>query len=111
MGFKATIAIAGLFSLMSTSAFAGTATNASFVKSDTTRAVNVLKAPVLLKASTAKKLRIKRVVIEPVTTMVARNASTADHSAFVYKTDMNPRSKTYRPAVSNSASMPNHFKK
>ena len=98
---------------MSTSAFAGTTTDASFVKSDTTRSVHIVKAPVLLKAATTKttKLRIKRVVVEPVQPLVARDASTADHSPFVFKTDMNPKTKTYRPEAVKSASMPNLFTK
>lgn len=109
MGLKNTILIAGLFSLMSTSAFAGTAADTSYVPSDVTRAVHVVKAPIALKAST--KLRVKRVVIEPVKTMVARDASTSDHSRFVFKTDANSAAKTYRPVKPKSVSMPNLFKK
>ena len=113
MGIKTTTVIAALATLVSTSAFAGTATNTSYVKSDAVNNVHLVKAPVLLEAYApkTKKLRIKRVVIQPVEALVARDASTADNSAFVFKTDKNPKTKTFRPAVSNAATMPNLFTK
>jgi len=120
MGIKTTSAIAGLLTLISTSAFAGSEMNVTNVSSETTRPavtrlVHVVKAPVLLDAGyntpkTAKR-RVNRIVIEPVEALVARDASTGDHSPFIFQVGKNTSTKTYLPAKSQDAGMPNLFKK
>ena len=107
-----TAIVTGILVLSGTSAFAGTA-DTSVNTSETTRQVHVVKAPVLIKTSTLAPRKVKRVVIEPVETLVARDASTSDHSPFVFKTGKHAetKSKTYRPDVSKTASMPNLFAK
>ena len=114
MGIKTTSATAAIVALISTSAFAGNATNAPVMKSDVTPKAHVVKAPVLLdvSATKTKTLRINRVVIQPVEALVVREASTVDQGTFVYKAEKNTKAKTYHPAVSNkSARMPNRFTK
>ena len=109
---KTTI-VAAVLTLTSTSAFAGTQATAT-PQSDTARQVHVVKAPVLMKAGYyAPKTvtrKVTRVVVEPVETLVARDASTADHSPFVFKTGKKVNTKTFRPVAAKSADMPNLFK-
>jgi len=102
----------GILVLSGTSAFAGTA-DTSVNTSEITRHVHVVKAPVLLETRLATPRKIKRIVIEPVETLVARDASTADHSPFVFQTGKhaNTKSKMYRPAMPKTKAMPNLFKK
>lgn len=106
--------IAGLLTLVSTSAFAGSDTltaapqaNAAITQS------HAVKAPVLIDAGyyapKTVKRRVTRVVVEPVEALVARQASTSDHGAFFYKYTKRTNTKTYRPAASTSQAMPNLF--
>lgn len=108
---KTTI-VTGILALSGTTAFAGTA-DTSVNTHETTRQVHVVKAPVLIKTSTVDTRKVNRVVIEPVETLVARNASTSDHSPFVFQTGKhaNTKSKMYRPTAPKFKSMPNLFKK
>lgn len=108
-----TAIVTSILALSSTSAFAAS----SAVQSDVTRQVHVVKAPVLIEtgvyAPKTTKRRVKRVVIEPVESLAARDASTSDNSPFVYKLGKreNTKTKTFRPAASKSDAMPNLFKK
>ena len=108
-----TAIIAGLLTLTSTSAFAGTQADTTIVKSNMTQ-VQTVKAPVLLEAGyyapKTVKRRVTRVQVNPVQTPVAREASTSDHGPFVYKFGKNTKTKTFRPAAPKSAAMPNLFK-
>lgn len=101
---------ASILALSSTSAFAGTG-DTSANTAETVRQVPVVKAPVLLKTQSYTSRKIKRIEIQPVETLVARDASTSDHSPFVFKTakHKNTKTKTFRPSVSNAKSMPNLF--
>jgi len=120
MGIKTTTVIAGLLTLISTSAFAGSEMDLTNVKSENTYSAStyqthVVKAPVLLEASyhapKSVKRRVSRVVIEPVEVLVAREASTSDHSNFLYQAGKDTNTKTYLPAESQASGMPNLFKK
>ena len=107
-----TAIVTGILVLSGTSAFAGTA-DTSFNTVETTRQVHIVKAPVLLETRVNTPRKIKRVVIQPVDTLVVRDASTADHSPFVFQTGKhaNTKSKMYRPAMTKTKAMPNLFKK
>lgn len=120
MGIKTTTVIAGLLTLISTSAFAGSEMDLTNVKSENahsnlTYQSHVVKTPALLEtgyhASKTVNRRVNRVVIEPVEVLVAREVSTSDHNNFLYQAGKNTSTKTYRPAKSQAAGMPNLFKK
>ena len=114
-----TTLITGILVLSGTSAFAGTAVDAQpdTTPSVVTRQVHVVKAPTLIKAghfaSNTMKRRVTKVMIEPVETLVARQASTSDHNRFLYQASKhaNTNTKTYRPSAPKSETMPNLFKK
>jgi len=110
-----TAIVAGILTLISTSAFAGnettiTATQSNDTRSVVTRQAHVIKAPVLLSAKT-KTRRVTRVVVEPVETLVARDASMNSDSSFVFKRGKKVNTKMFSPTDSNSKSIPNLFQK
>lgn len=80
-----------------------------------TKSVHPVTAPVLIDANPYGKAtearRIIRVVKEPVDTLVARDASTSSDRHFVFKNGKQTKTKSYKPNVTKSATMPNKFKR
>ena len=107
--------------LSCTSAFAETAPDTSTAPqtsySDVERQTHVVKAPVLIEAdhqmSETVKRGINKVLIKPLDTLVAKEASSSDHNHFLYQRGKhaNTKTKTYRPSAPKSEGMPNLFKK
>ena len=112
-----TVIVTSILAIGSTSAFASPSPDTSSVQPAMTEQSHAVKAPVLIEtgiyAQKASKRRVAKVVIKPVETLVAREASTSDHSPFIYKRGQHAKTntKTYRPSTPKTKSMPNHFKK
>lgn len=73
---------------------------------------HMVKPPVLLDTNPhGETRRIVRIIKTAPEAPAARKASTSADGKFIYKFGKNTKTKTYRPAISQSKTMPNHYKK
>ena len=117
-----TVTIAGIITLSHTSVFAQTAPDTSVTEANKEHKVaehesHADNIPTLKEAAyhppETAETRVNKVVIKPLDTLVAKDASSNDHNHFLYQINKqaNTKTKLYRPSTPKSEGMPNHFKK